>query len=433
MSDQERYWWKMPDDEPGLMALKGAEIRCYMVVSRAIQQDRNKGRISVRQVATRARVSPRHAHAALGRLIELGFLCRVGRAGATTMFDLPHGWKGSNCIPTGKQLPSNGGANCIPTGKQLPSNGGANCIPTGEQLATDASLEGAQNCVPRGEQNCIPTGKQHLDSLDLLEPSSSSNRQGGRSGDAGATAPATTTTSECDGSETLAWADADASQARRAMQDHFGALMLPDLELTREVLANMRGVGDVHLWLADLTARRVKIKGWGFYLHDARKWPLRRADVHGQQETRRAAMEAEARANADADAAATAEYDALAQTLEREHEATQEFIHAASAAGWKRFHPESRCEHCHGFGRRDLVGGEVCDCISGLALQRALEHCALCDDSGVFDPTGAELVWCSCVHAVRRREREPQLVESFNRAAAHLRTMDGHGARAVRR
>lgn len=52
-SDAEVFWWRLPDDEAFLMSLKPAELKCYLVASRAIQRDRNGGLISVRQVAKR--------------------------------------------------------------------------------------------------------------------------------------------------------------------------------------------------------------------------------------------------------------------------------------------------------------------------------------------------------------------------------------------
>jgi hypothetical protein len=398
VSDRELYWWKMPDDEPGLMALKAAEIRCYMVVSRAIQQDRNKGRISVRQVANRARVSLRHAHAALGRLVELGWLCRVGRAGATTTFDLPHGWKGSNCIPTGKQLTS---------------DAGANCFPTGEQLEAAADAEGKHNCFPMGERKCFPTGKQHLDSLDPLEPSSSSNRQRGRSGDTGATTPVTTTKAQ--------WSIEACEQLGdrlQAVASGLGRLELwpPSAELIDRIQLCTLGPEDADHWLDYLRDRRPRVKRsfYGLCWRDVETWERQR-EASQREKSKREARTAEAvTAKAEREAAANAEYEALAQKLQGEQEARQEFIEAATAAGWKRLHSGSnRCDRCHGFGRRDLVSGEICDCISGRALRQALEHCALCDDNGIAGEFG-ECDWCTCIHAERRRKKEPEAVRAFN-------------------
>ncbi|HEV2201725.1 MAG TPA: hypothetical protein VGR73_18040 [Bryobacteraceae bacterium] len=63
------------------------------------------------------------------------------------------------------------------------------------------------------------------------------------------------------------------------MRQHFRSPLLPDLALTTKVLAFMDGPDDVLLWLLDLTSRRVRPEGWGLYLADAAKWPIRRPDV----------------------------------------------------------------------------------------------------------------------------------------------------------
>jgi len=169
------------------------------------------------------------------------------------------------------------------------------------------------------------------------------------------------------------WPDGDRQQAREALQAHFGALMLPNLDLTREVLAHMQGLGDLHLWLSDLTARRVKIKGWGFYLRDAQNWPSRRADVQAQVGAQRALMEAESRANDQANATAAREAEAAMQVYEQQQRAQQEFIDAAEAQGWPR-DSKSICPFCYGFGRRDVDTGARCDCGSGRKVRLKLEQ-----------------------------------------------------------
>ena len=49
-------------------------------------------------------------------------------------------------------------------------------------------------------------------------------------------------------------------------------------------------------------------------------------------------------------------------------------IEAAHARGWKRFHPDSDCERCHGFGLDARTWGD-CDCRSGVERVRQLLHC----------------------------------------------------------
>ncbi len=126
-----------------LMSLKPADLRTYLVVCRAIQRDKNHGRVSARQVAQRAGLSLRHAHAALEKHVSEGRLHREGKPGSTATYSLPFGFRGDNRIPTGEQLGQ----------KNSP-----NCIPTGEQRST-----------PVGEQHCSPLGEQHLENRESLE------------------------------------------------------------------------------------------------------------------------------------------------------------------------------------------------------------------------------------------------------------------------
>ena len=199
--------------------------------------------------------------------------------------------------------------------------------------------------------------------------------------------------------------------------------MLPDLDLTREVLAHMHGLDDLRLWLLDLSSRlRKPPKGWGFYLHDAQNWPSRRADVQGQVDAQRAVMEAEAKVAAEAFAAASAESEAALRELEREQQAQQEFIEAATAKGWPIVQPNSRCRNCRGIGRRDLETGAFCECEAGRTLVHRLEHCARCSNTGLVPAPGNphESAWCECVHGDRKRVSNPSLVEDANRVARDL-------------
>ena len=440
------YWWRVPDDEAALMSLRPAELKCYLVVLRAIQRDKNAGMISERQVSQRAGVTFRHVHGALARLVELGWLCREGKLGATATYSLPHSWNIGNCIPTGNQLEAEPAQNRFPTGNQL--NG-------------ESDPKGNHHRFPTGDQNRFPTGNQHLEFLESSEPSSSSTEYSGRFLDPGNSDPVATTPpdasrdetqtprvtvspraasipfpqasklspSESEGprqphpaeetqTETLQhpWNDEELHQAREAMREHFGARMLPDWELTREVLKHMLGVDDVRLWLLDISKRRVKVKGWGFYQHDAAGWPARRADMQQQTDTQRRVMEAEARATSEANAAASRETEAWIEQFEQERQAKQEFIEAATVLGWQLLR-NSNCRSCHGFGRRDIHTGEFCGCESGRKLARELERCHRCDDKGLVEAAEDRrlFAWCGCVHAARRREREPNLVEEANR------------------
>jgi hypothetical protein len=92
MKDRSLFWFRVPDVESGLMSLKPAQLKCYLVVLRAIQRDRNRGLISVRQVARRARLSVNSAQAALTHLVDNGWLNRESKPRATSVYTLPHAW-----------------------------------------------------------------------------------------------------------------------------------------------------------------------------------------------------------------------------------------------------------------------------------------------------------------------------------------------------
>ena len=158
------YWFKVPDDETMLMNLKPAELRCYLVVQRALQRDEHKGKISVRQVAERAGIALKSAHEALTSLVEEGHLHRETRDGAATLYDLPFSWaNGANCAPTGEHLKAKPNRNRTPTGKRSE----AKCTPTGEQLCSPTGepqrlLENTEN----RERTCSPDGERSHDGED---------------------------------------------------------------------------------------------------------------------------------------------------------------------------------------------------------------------------------------------------------------------------
>jgi hypothetical protein len=137
------------------MSLTPAELKCYLVVLRAIQRDRNGGKISARQVSARSGVALRHAHEAMSKLVQSGRLrCEV-KGGSTAVYSLPIAWQTGNCIPTGEQLGRPAEANCIPVGKRL-------------KVAPE------MNRIPTGAQNCFPVGKQHLEYSEKHTPSEDS-------------------------------------------------------------------------------------------------------------------------------------------------------------------------------------------------------------------------------------------------------------------
>ncbi len=66
------------------MSLRPAELKCYLVVIRAIQRDINGGELSIRQIAERANLSPQHAHRAIAAVVDRGLLLRQPPDSAST-------------------------------------------------------------------------------------------------------------------------------------------------------------------------------------------------------------------------------------------------------------------------------------------------------------------------------------------------------------
>lgn len=143
------YWFRLPDDEAGLMSMRPAEFKCYVVVLRAVQRDRNAGKISTRQVGKRAGISFQHAHEALSSLSGAGWLRTTCEPGKTAVYSLPHSWNTLHCSPTGEHPDQQNNVNYSPRGEQ-----------------SDAG------CSPTGEQHCSPTGEQHLESSEKEKTSS---------------------------------------------------------------------------------------------------------------------------------------------------------------------------------------------------------------------------------------------------------------------
>ncbi|HEY6347228.1 MAG TPA: hypothetical protein VIY49_37535 [Bryobacteraceae bacterium] len=119
------FWFRCPDLELGLMTLKRAELRCYLVVLKSIQRDRNRGLVSVRQAARRARISANSAQKALAYLVRGGWLLRHGERRTGYTYSLPFLWMGDErkrAIGVGQQPKEEKRANPTPlleTGKAL--------------------------------------------------------------------------------------------------------------------------------------------------------------------------------------------------------------------------------------------------------------------------------------------------------------------------
>ncbi len=271
------FWFKVPDELDSLLGLPPAQLKAYLVVTRAVQRDRNGGRLSVRQVAARARLNPRHAREALSKLCAAGLLAAKEQKGCTTTYTNPIIWRN--------------GADCVPTGIQLPQAEKGNCVPTG-----------IHPCIPTGTQDCVPTGTQHLESLECSEKSSSFEENG-------STPPATTTTNSSQTEDEASagawylktetpgadWVPDDGplgdwvERARNAMRssraaDQDGnvtakaviAVVKPDRAITVECLKPFNCWDDFETWLKDTekrgVAQRAKSPTWGLYAADARKF-----------------------------------------------------------------------------------------------------------------------------------------------------------------
>ena len=133
-------WFHLPDDdqhESVLMGLKPGQLRCYLVVARAIQHDRDSGKLSVREISSRAQLSGRHAHEALSGLVACGLLRCVSRPGSTAVYSLPIALRGESGSSAGEPR-----------------------LPTGEQLGLDPPIRA--DCIPVGTQ-------QHSELLSELE------------------------------------------------------------------------------------------------------------------------------------------------------------------------------------------------------------------------------------------------------------------------
>lgn len=156
------YWFRVPTELHALLDLKHSDLKVYLVVLRAIQRDTNRGKLSVRVIARRAKLSIQHTCKALDRLCGSGLLTvQTEGKGKTTVYNCPIKWqkKDAKCAPTGEQLED---GECTPTGEHFddetdPSEGEHHYAPTGEHPET----KGTHQCSPTGVQKCAPTGEQH--------------------------------------------------------------------------------------------------------------------------------------------------------------------------------------------------------------------------------------------------------------------------------
>jgi hypothetical protein len=147
------FWFRVPDELIEMLTqLKPAELKAYLVVQHAIQRDKNRGLLSIRQIARRAGVAVQNTQRAITELLKRGLLKASTKAGCTTVYENASPWKSkaSDCSPVREHLST---GDCARTHEQL------GCSPVDEHLAS----QDAQHCSPVHERNCARTHEQHLE------------------------------------------------------------------------------------------------------------------------------------------------------------------------------------------------------------------------------------------------------------------------------
>jgi hypothetical protein len=260
-SSNAAYWFRLPDNESQLMSLRLGELRCYLVVARAIQRDKNKGKISVRQVAERSKMAVQNAHKALNMLVAGGLLACKKKPGSIAVYSLPIDWaSGPNRSPVHEQLNN------------------PNCTSTGEQLDDAPPPQSEQCCASTDEQNCASTHAQHLKYSELSE---SSPRRSSRIQNTGTAAAAAASAREPQKQkQPVSWNPAadERERARAMLIESRGWNLLGELDVTtvNRVLQPMTSFADFELFLKTTISLK-NAKSWGLHIREARQWPANRA------------------------------------------------------------------------------------------------------------------------------------------------------------
>jgi hypothetical protein len=169
------------------------------------------------------------------------------------------------------------------------------------------------------------------------------------------------------------WSSEDIAAAVAELQRAAGRwrfLPAPDVGLVLAILPCMVSLEELRLWLQSSGSLLGNAKTWGLYVADAQRWPERRAEAVVQLERAIFAREQEYR---------RAE-EALSQVEET-----------------------SACDHAISVSA---------------ACEPVVPHCGRCDDFGVVGGFSGPAEWCDCEHALRRREREPNYVATYNARCA---------------
>ena len=168
------YWFKVPSEIDQLMQLSPAQMKVYLVVTHAIQRDRNEGLLAMSQIAERADLSERHARKAIETLCQRRLLIRVNRVtgaeltrkeewnGRTVKYANPIQWKQkdtSNPVPTGQRSgPEDDERNALRNG-----------VRESEPADCDPGPAGEGNLRPVGERYLRPVGQRHSEYSESLE------------------------------------------------------------------------------------------------------------------------------------------------------------------------------------------------------------------------------------------------------------------------
>jgi hypothetical protein len=276
------FWWRVPDNEPALMELKPAELKVYLVVVRMLQRDRFGGLMSVRQIATRAKLGIRHTRVALDTVVATGLLERETRVKAMPRYAQPV------AFATGE-----GTIICSPTGAQLQAETVAPRVHSSETPETNKDPEGTQICIPTGSIICSPTGAQHSEFSELRVngPSSSSEHSGSLKEPEISTELTTTRTVSIPSngkSKTPEcwWTPDDERKLADLIIESRGEwnTLQPDLSAILAILPFMESMQDFELFLSAGSEYLRTRKNMGGYVTHAKLWPHQRAHAQAHLE-----------------------------------------------------------------------------------------------------------------------------------------------------
>jgi hypothetical protein len=182
-----------------------------------------------------------------------------------------------------------------------------------------------------------------------------------------------------------------------------------DVPFARTLLALFSSAESAEAYMRSWKPKRFKADGYGLFQADIelweRTWPERRKDLE--------ARAAEAREQEEADLRKAAVITAYEAVWRR-----------CFAKGWKEIYGMV-CPNCGGFGRNPDTEA-VCSCDAGREYIRLQEYCGDCRDQGTAEtpesqPAFPLVTWCHCIHAERKRAKEPEYCETFNAASTATR------------